>query len=137
MNTDGRPSTNHPGGLCSNRSDFATRDDHGRLRVGAAIGAKGDYLERAAELLRASADVIVIDIAHGHSGIMGRAIDAFRARFGDVELIAGNVATADGVRFLIDRGVNGIKVGIGLGRLHDPPEHELRCAPGRSARDVP
>jgi IMP dehydrogenase len=97
------------------RLPFATRDDHGRLRVGAAIGATGDYLERAAELLRASADVIVIDIAHGHSAVMGRAIDAFRAKFGDVELIAGNVATAEGVRFLIDRGVNGIKVGIGPG----------------------
>jgi IMP dehydrogenase len=97
------------------RLPFATRDDHGRLRVGAAIGAKGDYLERAAELLKASADVIVIDIAHGHSAVMGRAIDAFRAKFGDVELIAGNVATAEGVRFLIDRGVNGIKVGIGPG----------------------
>jgi IMP dehydrogenase len=97
------------------RLPFATRDDHGRLRVGAAIGAKGDYLERAAELVRANADVIVIDIAHGHSAVMGRAIDAFRARFGDVELIAGNVATADGVRFLIDRGVNGVKVGIGPG----------------------
>ncbi|HEU4693690.1 MAG TPA: IMP dehydrogenase [Vicinamibacterales bacterium] len=97
------------------RLPFATRDDHGRLRVGAAIGAKGDYLERAAELLRADADVIVIDIAHGHSAVMGRAIDAFRAKFGDVELIAGNVATAEGVQFLIDRGVNGIKVGIGPG----------------------
>ena len=97
------------------RLPFATRDDHGRLRVGAAIGAKGDYLERAAELLKASADVIVIDIAHGHSGVMGRAIDAFRARFGDVELIAGNVATAEGVQFLVDRGVDGIKVGIGPG----------------------
>jgi IMP dehydrogenase len=97
------------------RLPFATRDDHGRLRVGAAIGAKGDYLERAAELIRASADVIVIDIAHGHSAVMGRAIDAFRSRFGDVELIAGNVATAEGVRFLVDRGVNGVKVGIGPG----------------------
>ncbi len=77
---------------------FATRDSHGRLRVGAAIGAKGDYLERAAELLAAGADVIVIDIAHGHSAVMDRAIDAFRTRFGDVELIAGNVATAEGVR---------------------------------------
>ena len=94
---------------------FATRDAQGRLRVGAAIGAKGDYLERAAELLRAGADVIVIDIAHGHSVVMARAIDAFRARFGEVELIAGNVATADGVRFLLERGVNGIKVGIGPG----------------------
>ncbi|HEX5108923.1 MAG TPA: IMP dehydrogenase [Vicinamibacterales bacterium] len=94
---------------------FATRDDHGRLRVGAAIGAKGDYLERAAQLLRAGADVIVIDIAHGHSAVMSRAIEAFRKQFGDVELIAGNVATAEGVRFLLDRGVNGIKVGIGPG----------------------
>jgi len=93
----------------------ATRDAHGRLRVGAAIGAKGDYLERGAELLRAGADVIVIDIAHGHSVVMARAVDAFRKQFGDIELIAGNVATAEGVRFLIDRGVNGIKVGIGPG----------------------
>jgi IMP dehydrogenase len=94
---------------------FATRDAHGRLRVGAAIGAKGDYLERAAELQRAGADVIVIDIAHGHSAVMGRAIEAFRKQFGTTELIAGNVATADGVRFLVERGVNGIKVGIGPG----------------------
>ena len=93
----------------------ATRDDHGRLRVGAAIGAKGDYLERAAELLRAGADVIVIDIAHGHSVVMARAVEAFRKQFGDIELIAGNVATAEGVRFLLDRGVNGIKIGIGPG----------------------
>jgi len=94
---------------------FATRDGHGRLRVGAAIGAKGDYLDRAAELLRAEVDVLVIDIAHAHSAVMARAIEAFRKRFGDVELIAGNVATADGVRFLLERGVDGIKVGIGPG----------------------
>jgi IMP dehydrogenase len=94
---------------------FATRDGQGRLRVGAAIGAKGDYLERAAELLRTAADVIVIDIAHGHSVVMARAIEAFRKRFGDVQLVAGNVATADGVRFLLERGVDGIKVGIGPG----------------------
>jgi IMP dehydrogenase len=94
---------------------FATRDAQGRLRVGAAIGAKGDYLERAAELIRAEVDVIVIDIAHGHSAVMARAIEAFRKRFPDTELIAGNVATGDGVRFLLERGVNGIKVGIGPG----------------------
>lgn len=94
---------------------FATRDAHGRLRVGAAIGATGDYLERATELLRAGADVIVIDIAHGHSAVMARAIDAFRSAHGNVELIAGNVATADGVRFLVERGVNGVKIGIGPG----------------------
>ena len=94
---------------------YATRDSEGRLRVGAAIGATGDYLERAAELVRAGADVIVIDIAHGHSVVMDRAISAFRARFSDVELVAGNVATAEGTRFLIDRGVNAVKVGIGPG----------------------
>ena len=93
----------------------ATRDAHGRLMVGAAIGAKGDYLERAAELLRAGADVIVIDIAHGHSVVMSRAVEAFRKQFGAAELIAGNVATAEGVGFLIERGVNGVKVGIGPG----------------------
>ena len=94
---------------------FATRDGQGRLRVGAAIGAKGDYLERAAELIRAEVDVIVIDIAHGHSVVMARAIEAFRKRFGDVELIAGNVATAEGATFLLERGVDGVKVGIGPG----------------------
>ena len=97
------------------RLPFATRDAHGRLRVGAAIGATGDYLERAAELVKAHVDVIVIDIAHGHSTVMANAIDAFRAAFPDVELVAGNVATADGVRFLAERGVNAIKVGIGPG----------------------
>ncbi len=97
------------------RLPFATRDDQGRLRVGAAIGATGDYLERAAELIKAGVDVLVIDIAHGHSQVMDRAIGEVRKRFGEVELIAGNVATADGTRFLLERGVNGIKVGIGPG----------------------
>ena len=97
------------------RLPFATRDAHGRLRVGAAIGATGDYLERAAELVKAQVDVIVIDIAHGHSTVMARAIDAFRQAFADIELVAGNVATADGVRFLAERGVNAVKIGIGPG----------------------
>ena len=97
------------------RLPFATRDAHGRLRVGAAIGATGDFLERAAELVAAHVDVIVIDIAHGHSTVMAKAIDAFRKRFPDIELVAGNVATTDGVTFLADRGVNAIKVGIGPG----------------------
>jgi IMP dehydrogenase len=97
------------------RQPFATRDAQGRLRVGAAVGAKGDYLERAAELIRAGVDLIVIDIAHGHSVVMANAIDQFRKRFGEFELIAGNVGTAEGARFLADRGVDGIKVGIGPG----------------------
>lgn len=94
---------------------FATRDGHGRLMVGAAIGATGDYLERAAELIRAGVDVLVIDIAHGHSVVMQRAMEAFRRRFADVELIAGNVATTEGARFLMDLGADGVKVGIGPG----------------------
>ena len=94
---------------------FASRDAHGRLMVGAAIGATGDYLERAAELIRAGVDVLVIDIAHGHSIVMQRAMEQFRKRFGDFEVIAGNVATAEGTRFLMDLGADGVKVGIGPG----------------------
>jgi IMP dehydrogenase len=101
--------------LRQRRRPFATRDPQGRLLVGAAIGATGDYLERAAELIRAGVDVLVIDIAHGHSIVMERAIAEFRRRFGGVEMIAGNVATAEGARFLVERGADGVKVGIGPG----------------------
>jgi IMP dehydrogenase len=97
------------------RLPFATRDSQGRLRVGAAIGATGDYLERAAELIKAGVDVLVIDIAHGHSIVMERAMAEFRKRFGDFEMIAGNVATAEGTRFLVERCADGVKVGIGPG----------------------
>ena len=97
------------------RLPFSTRDAHGRLRVGAAIGATGDYLERAAELVKAQVDVIVIDIAHGHSVVMANAIEEFRKAFPGIELVAGNVATAAGVRFLAERHVDAIKVGIGPG----------------------
>jgi IMP dehydrogenase len=97
------------------RLPFATRDEGGRLRVGAAIGARGDYVERAAELLRAGADVLVIDIAHGHSVVMERALAAMRARFPEADIIAGNVATAEGAKFLAERGASAVKVGIGPG----------------------
>ena len=114
------------------RSRRATRS--GRLRVGAAIGATGDYLERAAELLSAGVDVLVIDIAHGHSLVMAAAIDAFRKRFGDVELIAGNVATAEGARFLLERGVNAHQGRHRpRRRLHDAADDELRRAAGAGA----
>ncbi|HVH28353.1 MAG TPA: IMP dehydrogenase [Vicinamibacterales bacterium] len=94
---------------------FATRDNQGRLRVAAAVGATGDYLERAVELQRAGADAIVIDIAHGHSLVMDRAIEQLRKRLGVVSLVAGNVATGQGAMFLLERGVDAIKVGIGPG----------------------
>ena len=94
----------------------SSKDEKGRLLVGAAIGARGDYLERAAALLAAGVDLLVIDIAHGHTAVMREAVTAFRARFGSAELVAGNVGTAEGARFLRDLGVDGIKVGIGPGR---------------------
>src|SRR5918995_178413 len=103
------------------RLPFATRDGHGRLRVGAAIGATGDYLERAAELVKAHVDVIVIDIAHGHSMVMAKAIDEFRKTFPTVELVAGNVATAAGVRFLADRGVNAVMLGSMFAGTEETP----------------
>jgi len=94
---------------------FATRDERGRLRVAAAVGATGDYVERAVELQRAGADVLVIDIAHGHSLVMERAIEALRKGVGAMPLIAGNVGTSEGATFLLERGVDAIKVGIGPG----------------------
>ncbi len=94
---------------------FATRDARGRLKVAAAVGATGDFLERAVEVHAAGADAIVIDIAHGHSLVMDRAIAQLRGKLGDVDLVAGNIATVEGARFLLERGVDAIKVGIGPG----------------------
>jgi IMP dehydrogenase len=93
----------------------ASTDAKGRLLVGAAIGARGDYLERAAELVGAGADVILIDIAHGHADVMRQAVESFRKHCGAMALICGNVGTAAGACFLKDLGVDGIKVGIGPG----------------------
>jgi len=102
--------------ILARRRPYSSKDAKGRLLVGAAIGARGDFLERAAELLQAGADLILIDIAHGHSEVVRRAVEAFRAKFGDVELVCGNVGTAEGATFLRDLGVDGIKVGVGPGR---------------------
>jgi IMP dehydrogenase len=95
----------------------AAKDEHGRLRVGAAIGATGDFLERAIELVKAKADVLAIDTAHGHSQRVIDAIRAVKHRLPEAQLIAGNVATAEGARELIGLGVDGIKVGIGPGSI--------------------
>ena len=94
----------------------STTDGKGRLRVGAAIGARGDFLERAAELVRAGADVLLIDIAHGHSEVMREAVEALHGRHAGVELVCGNVGTGEGAMFLRDLGADAIKVGIGPGR---------------------
>jgi IMP dehydrogenase len=93
----------------------ASTDAKGRLLVGAAIGARGDYLERAAELIHAGTDVILIDIAHGHADVMQQAVEGFRKHCGATALICGNVGTAAGACFLKELGVDGIKVGIGPG----------------------
>jgi IMP dehydrogenase len=95
----------------------ATKDEHGRLRVGAAIGATGDFLERAQELARGSADVLAIDTAHGHTTRVMDAIRAVKSKLPNMQVVAGNVATADGTRELISLGVDGLKVGIGPGSI--------------------
>jgi IMP dehydrogenase len=102
--------------ILSRQRPGSSKDAKGRLLVGAAIGARGDYLERAGALLEAGADVLVIDIAHGHSEVMKQAVEALRERFEDAELICGNVGTAEGAAFLRDLGADAIKVGIGPGR---------------------
>jgi IMP dehydrogenase len=95
----------------------AAKDAQGRLRVGAAIGATGDFLERAQELVAKKVDVLVIDTAHGHSERVMEAIVACKRALPDVELIAGNVATYEGARDLIALGVDGVKVGVGPGSI--------------------
>src|ERR671916_2667385 len=95
----------------------AAKDDLGRLRVAAAIGATGDYRERADELVKARADCLVIDTAHGHSSRVVEAVREIKRRHGDIQLIAGNVGTAEGTRELIEAGVDAIKVGIGPGSI--------------------
>jgi IMP dehydrogenase len=95
----------------------ANKDQHGRLRVAAAIGAGGDFLDRAKGLVGAGVDVLVIDTAHGHSeGVLG-AVELVRQAFPDVELIAGNVATREGAEALVERGVDAVKVGVGPGSI--------------------
>lgn len=96
----------------------ATKDEKGRLRVGAAIGVKPGELERAAALLEAGADVLVLDIAHGHSDNAIDMLRRLRREFGDeVKIIAGNVATAQGVYDLAEAGANAVKVGVGPGSI--------------------
>jgi IMP dehydrogenase len=95
----------------------ASKDDQGRLRVGAAIGATGDYLERAAELIAAKVDALSIDSAHGHSARVLQAVRDVKARFPGVDLLAGNVATYEGALALIEAGADAVKVGIGPGSI--------------------
>lgn len=99
------------------RYPLAAKDDLGRLRCAAAIGATGDFLERAQELIESRVDAIVIDTAHGHSSRVIEAVKQVKAKFGNVEVIAGNIATAAATKALIDAGVDAVKVGIGPGSI--------------------
>ena len=95
----------------------SAKDSQGRLRVGAAIGATGDFLERAQELVARKVDVLAIDTAHGHSTRVMNAVKTIKSKLPEVQLITGNVATYEGARELISLGVDGIKVGIGPGSI--------------------
>jgi IMP dehydrogenase len=96
---------------------MACKDEFGRLRVGGAVGVGPDREERVDALVKAGADVIVIDTAHGHSSRVLKAVEATKRKFPEVELIAGNVGTMEGARDLIKAGVDAVKVGVGPGSI--------------------
>ena len=95
----------------------ASKDELGRLRVGAAVGIAKDTLDRAEALVASGADVLVVDTAHGHSQGVMTMVQRLRGRFPNIDLVAGNVATAEGTEALIELGVDGVKVGIGSGSI--------------------
>jgi len=103
----------------TNNTDYpnASKDKKGRPLVGAAVGVKGDFLERSESLLDAGTDILVVDIAHGHSQNAISTVKNIKKAFPDCELIAGNVATAQGAEDLIKAGVDAVKVGVGSGSI--------------------
>jgi IMP dehydrogenase len=125
----------------------ATKDVEGRLMVGAAVGIRGDYLERAAALVEEDVDTLVLDVAHGHTEAALQALERLRERYPRISLVAGNVATAEGTRDLIDRGADAVKVGVGPGSTCTTrivtgagvPQLTavLECARAAAERDVP
>ena len=127
---------------------LATKDSRGRLQVAAAIGAAGDARERAAAMVRAGVDALVVDTAHGHSRGVIQMIEWLKGEYGDaVEVVAGNVASAEGAEALIKAGADAIKVGIGPGSICTTrvvagvgvPQISaiLACAPVAARYDVP
>lgn len=102
----------------SEQAPNATKDKRGRLLVGAAIGVKSEAIRRADALLKADVDVLVVDVAHGHSDLAINTVKKLRSEFGDdIEIISGNVATAEGTEDLIAAGSDGVKVGVGPGSI--------------------
>jgi len=96
---------------------YASLDSKGSLMVGAAVGVKPGFLDRAAALVKAGVDVLVVDIAHGHSDLAINATKQLKEKFPNVDVISGNVATAEGTKALIEAGADGIKVGVGPGSI--------------------
>lgn len=96
---------------------LAAKDEHGRLRVAAAVGVTSDFMVRVDALVRAQTDVIVVDTAHGHSSRVLEAVRTIKSRYSTVAVVAGNVATAEGTRDLIAAGADAVKVGIGPGSI--------------------
>ena len=125
----------------------ASKDALGRLRCGAAVGVARDTVERAAALVGAGVDVLVVDTAHGHSQGVLDMVGRLRAQFPEVELVAGNVATAAGTLALIDHGVDAVKVGIGAGSICTTRvvagigvpmiTAVLECSRAAATRDIP
>jgi IMP dehydrogenase len=95
----------------------ACKDEGGRLRVGAAVGTSADTMDRVAALREAGTDLIVVDTAHGHHIGIIEMVRRIKARYGDLQVIAGNIATADAARALVDAGADAVKVGIGPGSI--------------------
>src|SRR5258708_14144000 len=125
----------------------ASKDSLGRLRCGAAVGIARDTVDRADALVAANVDVLVVDTAHGHSENVLNMVRTLRRRFKDVDLVAGNVATAEGTEALIQIGVDAVKVGIGAGSICTTRiiagigvpmiSAVMECARAASARDIP
>jgi IMP dehydrogenase len=101
----------------SRKYPFATKDNLGRLVVGAAVGISGDRRERVKALIKAGIDVIVVDTAHGHSEYVLKVIESIKGEYPDIDVIGGNVATSEGTEDLIKAGVDAVKVGIGPGSI--------------------
>ena len=96
---------------------FACKDKLGRLRVAAGIGVTGDSLDRAAALVDAGVDAIVIDTAHGHSKYVIDVLKQVKAKFPQIDVVVGNIATGEAAKYLVDAGADGVKVGIGPGSI--------------------
>jgi IMP dehydrogenase len=96
---------------------LACKDEHGRLRVGAAVGVGPDRMERAEALARAGVDVLAVDTAHGHSQNVLEAVRELKAAYPDLDVIAGNVGTEEGARALVEAGADAVKVGMGVGSI--------------------